>query len=291
MHLLIPVLFAVSLTGLSYVLLKAFSAGAEVYAGTYSQETARAFEDVFLFIPPRRIAEAGWAGAATAFIVVFLLAANLTSVRGTLLGLLAAVVAAGLALRAPGWLLSVLKTRRLNRFNAQLADTLVTMSNALKAGFSISQAFESVVREGENPIAQEFDVLLQETRIGVSFSDALANMERRVGSDDLSLVVTAIEAARRSGGNLTEVFDRIAATIRARLRIENRIRTLTAQGRLQGIVVGAMPAVILVALLFVDPRLMLPFLHSTIGLVTLLTVVVLIALGGLVIRKIVRIDV
>ena len=81
------------------------------------------------------------------------------------------------------------------------------MSNALKAGFSITQAFESVVKDGENPIAQEFDVLLQQTRVGVSFSDALVNMEKRVGSDDLSLVVVAIETARKTGGNLTEVFE------------------------------------------------------------------------------------
>jgi tight adherence protein B len=153
------------------------------------------------------------------------------------------------------------------------------------------QTFETVVRDGENPIAQEFSVFLQETRVGVSFDDALRNMERRIGSDDLSLVVMAIETARKTGGNLTEVFERIAHTIRERMRIEVRIRTLTAQGRLQGFVVGAMPLVIGVALMIVDPNMMMPFLYSTAGLVVIGAVVILVAMGGIVIRKIVNIDV
>ena len=165
------------------------------------------------------------------------------------------------------------------------------MSNALKAGFSITQAFESVVKDGENPIAQEFDVFLQQTRIGVTFSDALDNMDQRVGSNDLTLVVQAIEAARKTGGNLTEVFEKISATIRERMRIEGRIRTLTAQGRLQGIIVSIMPIVIGVALMIVDPQMAAPFFQSAAGFFVMAAVAVLIALGGLVIRKIVNIDV
>ena len=291
MTIVIPLLFALSLGGLTSVLLRALYAGADVYSGTYSQETARGFEDLFLFIPPRRIAEAGWASGGAAFIVVFLLTTDLTTLPGVLIGLAAGTAAGALALRAPGAALRLLRRRRTARFNTQLAEALLGMSNALKAGFSIAQSFETVVQEGLSPIAQEFDVVLQETRIGVSFSDALANMERRVGSDDLSLVVSAIEAARRSGGNLTEIFDTIAGTIRERLRIEDRIRTLTAQGRLQGIVVGSMPVLILAVLLVIDPGLMLPFVRSTVGAVTLGIVAVMVALGAYFIRKIVNIDI
>jgi tight adherence protein B len=165
------------------------------------------------------------------------------------------------------------------------------MSNALKAGFSITQAVESVVKEGQNPIAQEFSLFLQETRVGVGFSEALNNLDRRVGSDDLTLVVMAIDTARKTGGNLTEIFEKIASTIRERLRIEGRIRTLTAQGRLQGWIVGAMPVIIGIAMMIVDPTLMLPFLHSRVGLVVIGAVAVLILAGGLVIRKIIRIDI
>jgi tight adherence protein B len=138
-----------------------------------------------------------------------------------------------------------LRARRLAAFNLQLVDALVSMSNALRAGFSIQQAFESIVKEGKKPIAQEFSVFLQQMRIGVRFEDALKNLEERVGSEDLTLMVRAVEIARQTGGNLTETFDRIADTIRERSRIEGRIKALTAMGRLQGIVVGLIPVFLL----------------------------------------------
>ena len=288
---LIPLLFALSLGGLAYVVARALAAGAQAYSSAYSADTARDFEEVFLFIPPKRIAEAGWAAGGTAFILVFLLMGNVTSKHGFVFGLIFGVIAAAFALRSPRLALAFLKNRRLKRFNLQLVDTLVSMSNALKAGFSITQAFESVAKDGENPIAQEFDVFLQQTRIGVTFSEALASMDERVGSADLALVVQAIEAARKTGGHLTEVFEKISHTIRERIRIENRIQTLTAQGRLQGIIVSIMPVIIGVALMVVDPEMTGPFLTSPIGFFVIMAIVVLITLGALVIRKIIRIDV
>jgi tight adherence protein B len=289
--LLIPSLFALSVGGLAYVVSQAISAGAQAYSGAYSEDTAREFEDVFLFIPPKRIAEAGWAACATTFILVFLIIGSLTTKHGFVIGLILGAVAAALALQSPRFLLNLLKRRRLRKFDLQLVDTLVSMSNALKAGFSITQAFESVAKEGENPIAQEFDVFLQQTRIGVTFSEALENMDKRVGSADLTLVVQAIEAARKTGGNLTEVFEKISATIRERMRIESRIRTLTAQGRLQGIIVSLMPIIIGVALMIVDPEMTAPFFQSAAGFFVIITVGILITLGGLLIRKIINIDV
>lgn len=288
---LISLLFAISLAGFGYHLLDAVSSGAEMYSASHSEDVARQLEDVFLFIPPKRINEAGWVLAGVAFILVFVLFCSFTSTLGFALGILFGTVAALLALMAPGRLVKWLKRRRLQRFNTQLVDTLVGMSNSLKAGFSIMQAFEAVVRDGENPIAQEFDMLLQQTRVGVNFSDALANLEARVGSADLTLVINAIETARKTGGNLTEVFEKIASTIRQRVRIENRIQTLTAQGRLQGIIVSAMPAVIGLAMFLVDPQMMKPFIASPVGVGCILVVAALIACGALVIRRIVNIDV
>ncbi len=291
MILTIALLYAACFVGLTYVLLQALHSGADAYSGAYSEDTARQFEDVFLFIPPKHLAELGWVVAAIVFVTIFFVAGGMRSVNGTIIGGLLATLCAAVALRTPRILLSVLRARRLRRFNLKLVDTLVSMSNALKAGFSITQTFEAVARDGENPIAQEFDVFLQQTRVGVSFSDALKNLEERVGSEDLQLVCLSIETARQTGGNLTEIFEQISATIRERMRIENRIRTLTSQGKLQGIVVGSMPVVIGIALLIVDPGLMLPFLHSLTGVVVIAAVVVLITLGALIIRKIIRIDV
>lgn len=280
-----------SFSGIAYVLMQAMSAGADEYSGTYSADTAREFEDVFLFIPPRRIAEVGWTIAAAVFITVFLLTGDLATARGIAVGCLLGGITGATALKTPSWILIFLRNRRRRRFNLQLVDTLISMSNALKAGFSITQSFESVVKDGENPIAQEFDVFLQQTRVGVNFDAALANMDERIGSNDLTLVVRAIETSRKTGGNLTEIFEKISATIRERMRIENRIRTLTAQGKLQGITVGAMPIFIMIALMIVDPETMLPFLHSNVGIGVLISVAALIFCGAMVIRKIINIDV
>ncbi len=288
---LVPTLFMVCFAGLTFVLMRGLAAGAEAYSGEYSADTARQFEDIFLFVPPRRIAEIGWMCSAAAFALVFFLTGSLTDRRGFGVGLVLGALAAAGMLQMPRLLLVTLRRRRLRKFNLQLVDTLVSMSNALKAGFSIMQSFETVTRDGENPIAQEFGLFLQQTRVGVSFSEAMANMERRVGSDDLTLVVLAIETARQTGGNLTEIFEQISATIRERMRIENRIRTLTAQGRLQGIVVGSMPLLIAGVLTVLDPDMMLPFLHSVPGAAIIALVIVMIACGGVIIRKIIAIDV
>jgi len=288
---LITILFLVCFAGITYVLLSALSSGAEAYSGTYSEDTAKQFEDVFLFIPPRRIAELGWSLGAAVFLLLFFMTGDLSSMRGVVSGVVFGGMGGLLALQLPRKLLTILKARRLAAFNLQLVDTLVTMSNALKAGFSILQAFDSVSRDADNPIAQEFGMFLHQTHVGVSFSDALRSMEDRVGSDDLKLMVLAIETARQTGGNLTEIFEQISATIRERMRIEGRIRTLTAQGKLQGIVVGSMPVVIAIALMIVDPDMMRPFIHSTAGLGVAVAVVILVSLGAIVIRRIVTIDV
>lgn len=280
-----------SFGGLAYVLARALTSGAHAYTGAYSERTARDFEDVFLFIPPRRIAEIGWACAVAVFLVFALLFFDPRQPISTMVGMALGIIGGLLALMAPAQLLRVLRERRKRMFNVQLVDALAHMSNALKAGFSLNQAFETVVENGQNPIAQEFQVLLQQLRVGMPFNDALLSLEQRVGSEDLTLVTTTIDIARRTGGNLTEVFDRIALTIRERMRIESRVRTLTAQGRLQGFVVGSMPIVLGAAMTFLRPGMMLPFLKSLNGMIAIAVVIVLITLGALLIRKIIKIDV
>ena len=184
-----------------------------------------------------------------------------------------------------------LNARYVRKFDEQLTDALGTMSNALRAGFSIAQAFESVAEADLHPISDEFALLLQQMRVGMSFDDALASMEKRVSSDDLSLVVTAIDIARKTGGNLTEIFDSISNTIRGRMRVERKVRTLTAQGRLQGLVVSLMPVILCVIMTMMKPNLMIPFLTSLSGIVCLLVASVMVFVGWLVIRKIVTIKV
>ncbi len=287
---------AIGLTGLCFgllavIVLRAFSEGAATYTGTYSDSTSRQLEDLFLFIPPRRIAEASWACAIIAFLLFAGLLFNIEKPLFLLIGLALGLVAAFGAFQIPRQIIAMMRDRRRKRFNEQLVEALGQVSNALKAGFSITQAFDTVVQNGENPIAQEFEVFLQQQRVGISFSEALDNLNRRVGSEDLELVCGAMDISRKTGGNLTEVFDKISQTIRERMRIERRVLTLTAQGRMQGWIVGSMPVVVGVAMCFFRPEIMLPYLHTPAGLASIAAVIVLLTLGGLVIRKIIRIDV
>ena len=184
-----------------------------------------------------------------------------------------------------------LDRRRREKFNAQLPEALATMSNALRAGFSIAQAFDSVVEQGEKPMSEEFAILQQQLRVGMSFESALESMSERVGSDDLTLVTTAILISRKTGGNVTEIFDKISETIRGRMKIERKVKTLTAQGRLQGIIVSAMPILLGIAMCVLKPKLMIPFLTSMTGIICVAVMTVLIVLGWMMIRKIIKIDV
>lgn len=287
---LVPGLYLVCLGGLTYFILDSFHSAAAEYAAAYSENTARQMEDMFMFIPPRRILELAAASAAICFLLGFMLFGGFdrTSI------LVGVVLGGGLA--AVGWhiprrILAILKQRRLQRFNLQLVDALVNMSNALKAGFSVQQAIELVVREGQNPIAQEFGMYLHQMRVGMRMEEALESLQTRVGSDDLALMISAFETARQTGGNLTEVFEKIAHTIRERMRIELRIKTLTAQGRLQGVIVGAMPLLLGLAMFFLDKGMMLAFLHSGFGITLVIGIIILEVLGALMIRRIINIDI
>ena len=288
---LIPALFMGCFGLLAYALLQSLREGAESYRRVYVDETARQYEDLFLFIPARRLADIARISAAAAFIAVFLIAGDWGSTAGLVRGVVLGGLAGTAALFAPALILRILRRRRQDRFNLQLVDALISMSSSLRAGFSILQSYEAVVQQRQNPIAQEFGLFLQQVRVGVRFEDALQNMHQRMPTEDLLLMNQSIEVARVTGGNLTEVFEKIAATIRERLRIEQRIRSLTAQGRLQGIVVGAVPAVLLIALTAVDPALMMPFFASRLGLGLLGLAAALEGIGAWLIHRIVHIQV
>ena len=184
-----------------------------------------------------------------------------------------------------------LDNRRRQKFNEQLPEALATMSNALRAGCSITQAFDSVVEQDEKPMCEEFAILQQQLRIGMTFEQALDSMSQRVGSDDLTLVTTAILISRKTGGNVTEIFDKISDTIRGRMRIERKVKSMTAQGRMQGLIVSLMPIVLGIAMICLKPKMMIPFLCSMTGVIAMVVMFALIALGWVLIRKIIRIDV
>jgi tight adherence protein B len=190
------------------------------------------------------------------------------------------------------------KSGRLKSFNKQLPDTITLIANALRAGSSFLQAVELVVRESRPPISTEFGRVIREVNLGLSFEVALENMVRRVRSDDLELMATAIAIQHTVGGNLAEILDSIAFTIRERVRIKGEIQTLTAQQRLSGYVVGFLPIALAGFLFIAAPGFMQPMFDDRAQLIGLPMGVVILAIGGfamfmgfMFIRRIVDIEV
>jgi tight adherence protein B len=143
---------------------------------------------------------------------------------------------------------------RLIKFNDQLSDMLNLMVNGLRAGYSTMQALEAVSRELPTPISDEFRRVVQEMQIGISMEKALENLLRRIPSEDLDFVVTAINVQREVGGNLSEILDTISFTIRERVRIKGEIRVMTANVRTSGAVLSLIPVFLSLALWFVSPE-------------------------------------
>jgi tight adherence protein B len=190
------------------------------------------------------------------------------------------------------------KASRLNAFNKNLPDTITLIANALRAGSSFLQAIELVVRESRPPISTEFGRVIREVNLGLPFEQALENMVRRVKSDDLELMATAISIQHTVGGNLAEILDSIAFTIRERVRIKGEIRTLTAQQRLSGYVVGFLPIGLAGFIFVAAPSFFNPMFDNPPGILGLPAGVIILFFGGfmmfigfLLIRKIVDIEV
>ncbi len=198
----------------------------------------------------------------------------------------------------PKFWLNRRKNGRLKSFNKQLPDTITLIANALRAGSSFLQAIELVVRESRPPISTEFARVIREVNLGLPFDQALENMVRRVRSDDLELMATAISIQHQVGGNLAEILDSIAYTIRERVRIKGEIRTLTAQQRLSGYVVGFLPIGLAGFLFIAAPKFMDPMFYNPPGILGLPAGVIILLVGGfmmfigfMLIRKIVDIEV
>lgn len=155
---------------------------------------------------------------------------------------------------APRFYVKSQQKRRLQRFNDQLPDMLNLMVNGLRAGYSTMQAMEAISKELPAPINDEFRRVVQEMQIGISMEVALENLLRRIPSDDLDFVVTAINVQREVGGNLSEILDNISFTIRERIRIKGEVRVLTAQVRTSGTVLSLIPFGLTLVLWFLNPE-------------------------------------
>src|SRR6266705_788362 len=206
-------------------------------------------------------------------------------------GIIQIVVFAIVGYLIPGFYVKYRINRRLKAFNAQLGDTLTLLSNALKAGYSFAQAIDTVAKNAVPPIGDEFGRAVREMNLGGSPDEALSNITKRIVSPDFDLVATAYSIHRTVGGNLAEILDNIAYTIRERVRIKGEIQTLTAQAKASGTIITALPILLAVFMFFVTPSYFQPMFSSIIGWILIAIGAFMIFIGNLIIRRIVAIEV
>lgn len=182
-------------------------------------------------------------------------------------------------------------TKRLRVFDSQLNDTLGVLANSLRAGFSFFQAMDTVRKEMPDPISKEFGKTLKEINFGTPVEEALRNMSERVGSQDLDLVVTAVLIQRQVGGNMAEILETISQTIRDRIKILGEIKTLTAQGKISGYIIGSLPIILLLVLSGINPEYTSVLYTSQKGIAILAGGAFSQILGIVLIKKIINIEV
>ena len=241
----------------------------------------------------RELRRANWALKVSEFLVFVLMSASLPPLlvllitdNRTLAGLL---IAAGGA--APVLYLRRRQAARRKLIGSQILDALNIISSALKSGYSFIQALDTAGRELPEPIAGEFRKVIQEIKLGIDFEKALNNMVDRVNNEDLDLVVTCVNIQREVGGNLSEILDKIAHTVRERIRIKGQIRTLTAQGRISGWVLALLPLILALFIYLIYPAYIEMMWTHPVGRGVLFLCIFLEMLGVVSIRRIVNIKV
>lgn len=228
------------------------------------------------------------------FVGINLMAIAGGAVIGFFLGrgdLLLALVGGLIGFYAPRMYLNVLIGRRLTAFNNQLGDTLILLANSLRSGYSLLQSMETVSRELPAPMSVEFARVVREIGLGLSIEEALQHMLERVRSEDLDLVVTAINIQHEVGGNLSEILDTISHTIRERVRIKGQIKAMTATQRLSGNVVALLPVGLGIFMYIINPGYLEKMWQEACGIMMLISGATTVISGYFAIRRITAIEV
>lgn len=252
---------------------------------TYIQEK---LELLFIEIPPERL--------TMGLLIFSLLSSTFFLVFiglwiSWILGFIVGVGVGVLSFRAPKKLVDYLVERRIKQYQNQMVDGLTLLANGIRAGLSVPQALGMVVNELNPPISQEFGLILQQNRIGVTLEECFENLAKRVPTEDNDMFISSINILRETGGNLAEVFDTIVAVIRERVRLQQKIDTYTAQGMFQGVTIACMPFAIAGIYGASDPNSIKLLLTTPLGIILTLVALTLDFVGFWVILKIVKIKI
>jgi tight adherence protein B len=275
------VVVALSSAVLAWFLIDMGTVTLKRYRTNFTQSAGFKAREFFLFIDPRKLFVVNLAGMALVPLLVSILTGS------ALLGVPVLLAMAFFPRALYAWM----RKRRMRQFEEQLPDALMMLAGGMRAGIGLNAAMAQLVTETPAPLGQEFSLLLREQRLGLQLEQSLANLARRVPTQTTTLVVSAMRIATETGGGLAETLERTAHTVRSRLQMEGKIGALTAQGKLQAWVVGALPLLLMLVLNKMEPEAMSYLWHDRIGWATLAVIGVLEGLGVYVIRRIVAIDV
>ncbi len=246
------------------------------------------FEILFIEVDPQKVT---WALLFISFgsgILVFCILALIGKMS---LGIVAGIAATIIGWKLPRPLVDYFEVKRVKKYQLQMVDALNLLANGIRAGLTMPQAIGMVVDELPAPVSQEFNLVLQQAKIGVPLDEALENLKKRVYTEDNEMFVTSVNILRETGGNLAEVFDTITLVIRERVRLQLKIETYVASGKMQAYIIGAMPFAMIVLFGSGDPEYF-PMLFGTfLGIVALIVICGMVALGMFVILKIIDIKV
>lgn len=265
----------------TFVLSRAAAAFWQRYKAAFTEQARFNLADMFLFID----ADVLWRVNAVALVV--LPALLWVAFANPLLVVVAAVVIGVAPRRAYAWL----KRRRIDQIVAQLPDSLLMIAGSMRAGLGFAQALEGYARDAAPPMAQELALVLREQRMGVKLDDALGRFHQRVPEQEVALFVSAVAIAREVGGNLAESLDSLGESLRRRLLMEGKVKSLTAQGRLQGIVMALMPVGLVVFLSVAYPETMHRLYHTPPGWAVIALALVMEYLGYRMAARIATIDI
>ncbi|HEY3598007.1 MAG TPA: type II secretion system F family protein [Paraburkholderia sp.] len=246
-----------------------------------AREVEQSLADAFVFVNRQKVL--AWTLLATMLLpcFAFVLSRNV----------LVAIATMPIALTVPRNYLAWMRRKRIATLERQLPDTLLMMAGALRAGASFPLALESTVQETTPPISQELDLLMREIRLGIDLDIAMRNVEHRIPVPDFMMVTAAVTIAREVGGNLAEALESVARTLQEKLQMEGKIRALTSQGRMQGIVMTCLPLFLMIVLRLMEPVAMAPLFSEPVGWATLAVIAVMEFLGYQSISRITNIDV
>ncbi|MEW8191595.1 MAG: type II secretion system F family protein [Candidatus Thiodiazotropha endolucinida] len=271
----------VAISAAIWVLLGFSVHGYERYQSVFTEQTESKLENLFLFVDAKKMFLLNVASLLALPVVIYFFTGSFFYITLTLLVLLV----------MPKLLLIRMEAKRKEKLIHALPDALTQIASGMSAGQTFLSAVETMVNETKGPISQEFSLVLREQRLGMSLSEAMDNLAERVQTEELDLVVTATQIANDVGGNLSEIFRRLSDSLRRKMEMEGKIKALTSQGILQGWVVGLLPFFIIGALYFVDRENIAPIFTNLLGWIFLAIIIILEIIGGIMIRKIVNIDI